>query len=118
MVEIVERKGHVGRHALQQRHDLRTERVRLAPRHYEDADAAPVADQRHRRGRADAGRGRTAAPGRRTGIVEVIVADAGFAVAERSPADPSPSGVLAIIEMLTSRSRAASSPWPAANFNR
>ncbi len=90
MVEIVEREGYVRRHALEQRDDLLAERVDLAPRHHENADAAPATDQRHRRSCANAaGRG-AAAPGRRAGIIDVVVADTGRLVAERPSGDAFP----------------------------
>ena len=87
VLEIVERKGDVCRHALQQRHDLLVQRPHLALGDHEHADDAAAAGERHRRRRADLALARAIAPGQRTDIVKEIVTDANLAVAKRLPAD-------------------------------
>ena len=92
MVEIVERKRNVCRHALQHRDDLPVDRVRLAPRNEQHADALAVAGQRQRCRRAHLIGLGPIAPGQRARIVQEIVADAYFPVAESVPGNPGPLG--------------------------
>ena len=92
MVEIVECKRNVCRHAFQHRDKLPVDRVRLAPRNEQYADALAVADQRQRRRRAHLIGLGALAPGQRALVVQKIIADAYSPVAEGLPGDPGTLG--------------------------
>ena len=95
------------------------DRVRLAPRDQQHADAAAVAGQRQRRRGADLAGFGALAPGQRTRVVQEIIADARLRGRERPARKPRiPRAYPATIEMSMLRRRAMSSPKPAAKRSR